>query len=310
MEPRTNGFGAAQAGQLTGAAFAAGTARDLVAVAATVLVGALEAAAHTHARLGADGLKEIRKNQFGETALLLDWEAEAAVIKVLRESGLPIRLVSEEHGILELTAKPELTVVLDGLDGSNVFKQARGSGRYCTMLGMLRGVNPRYEDYICGGIIQHSPEKLLLTGVRGGGVTVTGSAEPTTAAANSGGVGGAGHLRLASYPVALQAFGLSPEQLAAHELQLVTSLGISFLDVVKGEVDLLLDCTHKNNLEQVIAFGLIREAGGDIRTKDGASIARQYYHSFGQDPASPIPLLAFVSAEKQLFFQQSLGKES
>ena len=80
----------------------------------------LEKAYQIHQELGVTGEELVQKNQFGETALKVDIEIEKAIIEVLRKAGIPIRIISEEHGITEIGNNPIYLGVLDGLDGSSV----------------------------------------------------------------------------------------------------------------------------------------------------------------------------------------------
>ena len=68
---------------------------------------ALRRAYEVHENLGSRGEELIQKNQFGETALRIDIEAEEAVINVLKENNIPIRIISEEHGQIDIMPNPK-----------------------------------------------------------------------------------------------------------------------------------------------------------------------------------------------------------
>ena len=106
----------------------------------TALITGLERAFVVHETLGQGGEETVEKNQFGDTALKADIECERAIIDYFREIGLSIRIISEEHGVTNLGEHPEYLGILDGLDGSSVYKRERGVGRYGTMFAVLKGM--------------------------------------------------------------------------------------------------------------------------------------------------------------------------
>ena len=117
----------------------------------------------SHQELGIKGLEETRKNQFGELTLEADWEAEEVVIKTFEEHEIPITIISEEHGRTELG--DEFLGILDGLDGTNryrAFMAGDTTARYGTMLGIFRGINPTYDDYLTAGIMEHPTRRLFF----------------------------------------------------------------------------------------------------------------------------------------------------
>jgi fructose-1,6-bisphosphatase len=111
----------------------------------------------------ARGRTEVKQNRFGENALVADVGAEEVIIDKLKSCGLPMRIVSEEHGQLTTGDQAIATAIIDGLDGSSVYKKQGLDGRYSTMLGVLRGSKPRYKDTMTSGIIEHSRHRLLFS---------------------------------------------------------------------------------------------------------------------------------------------------
>src|SRR4051812_25744979 len=105
--------------------------------AAEVVYGGLLASFMVHEALGADGVNATQGNRFGETALVADVKCESAVLSYLPDMNARIEVVSEEHGQVIINADNEsgnsLLGELDGLDGSSLYKVARGVGRYGTM---------------------------------------------------------------------------------------------------------------------------------------------------------------------------------
>lgn len=107
-------------------------------------------------------LEEVRINQFNESALPADIEAERAVLESLRDFRIPVRVLSEEHGIVDLFPDPKYFGVLDGIDGSAVYRKERETGRYATLFAMYDGVDPFYADYLACGAMEHGTERTFL----------------------------------------------------------------------------------------------------------------------------------------------------
>ncbi len=70
----------------------------------------------------------------GTPTMKLDEIAERTFVETLRRSGLPARVISEECGETVTGEPPELTVVLDPVDGSH--NAARGIPFYCVAVGI------------------------------------------------------------------------------------------------------------------------------------------------------------------------------
>src|SRR5579863_3725608 len=122
---------------------------ELLAVARDAVDRALISAFNVHQDLAENGIEPIQTNQYGDTALRADIEAEDAVLQAI--GNLRITVFSEEHGVVNLNGdglQPKLTGVLDGLDGSSVYRRERGTGKYGTMFAIFEGDNPVYDDYL------------------------------------------------------------------------------------------------------------------------------------------------------------------
>ena len=125
---------------------------------------ALEQSHSVYQKLGSSGIEKVQMNRFGEVALRGDRECEEAVIDIFKKNKVPITIISEEHGKVELGN--EFLGVLDGLDGTNKyisFVDGNKNARFGTMFAILNGSNPRYSDYIFSGIMEHPTRKLICT---------------------------------------------------------------------------------------------------------------------------------------------------
>ncbi len=122
----------------------------------------LRAAYQKQIALSNEGTIGIRvsKGAGGDTSLKGDIGSEEEVIKVLKKYNFPAIIYAEEHGILELSKKPEYLIVIDGFDGSSALAKDR-KARGGTMLAIANNLNPKYEDFIFGGITDFSTNRII-----------------------------------------------------------------------------------------------------------------------------------------------------
>lgn len=302
------------------AAESSNTPEFITLAAETVRQGLLNAY-NVHESLGEDGVSAVEQNQFGETALVADVQAERALIDALQALQIHVSIRSEEHGNLEL--HPEISgqhflAVMDGLDGSSLYKKERGVGRYGTMFAIFGNSSPTYQDYLAAGIMEHSTKRLILA-VSGKGLSVTNVET---------GVVTHGHTNtspvLAQYDNNIfvddatvkpgdslfeyfsgnrRVFG---EPLRAHGYHTARtgSSAAYYAALATGEAQLVGEATRKGNLEFASAYALVKEAGGVMLalTKSGQQdLGQQLFTEFGQ--TSHIPIL---SAANQAVADQAL----
>lgn len=248
-----------------------------------------------HNTIGASGTHEVRKNAHGDTALRLDIEAEEAVLATVRTAGLPVTVHSEEHGVVQLGPRPSIyTGMLDGLDGSSVYKREPGNGGYGTMLAFYAGKRPRYRDYLAAGIMDHGSGNLLLV-TQGREVSII-SREGTRCTTKTS---GAQHLRHGSRYFVDTYFEVNRETfekpLTGYAPQCLGSTAMHYVALITGTSDLVLECTRKGNLELAVAYPLVKAAGGVIVGLDGEDIANESFHAFGQ--RSHVPTIAAATPQ-------------
>jgi fructose-1,6-bisphosphatase/inositol monophosphatase family enzyme len=233
------------------------------------------------------GEAKLQKNQFGETALLADIEAERAVISHLKDAHCPIRLISEEHGVIDIGTSPSLLGILDGLDGSSVYASQRGKGRYGTMLGIFSNLEPSYEDYLFCGVMIHSPNQELFYADKGGGGFVIVDEERRVITCS-----GVRELQKTTKLYIDDYFQVNREvfaqRLEGFKLECTGSSAVHYTDVARGAADAAMECTRKQNLEIAVAYGLVTESGGVMVTLDGVSLGQRSYRAFSQDRHTPL----------------------
>jgi fructose-1,6-bisphosphatase/inositol monophosphatase family enzyme len=255
---------------------------------------ALRRAYEVHENLGSRGEELIQKNQFGETALRIDIEAEEAVINVLKENNIPIRIISEEHGQIDIMPNPKYLGVLDGLDGSNRYQAGRGTERYGTMFGVFSNIDPLYHDYITSGIMEHSTGNFFSSQKNASSFLLEKNGDKSLIHVSDKNILNKDtKIYINEYWELCRNVFLS--KLKGREAVDPRAYSTYFSDLASGKTDLVLTCTGKNNLEIAIGFGLIAEAGGVIIDSNGESLENKKYLQFGQK--EQLPIIAASSQE-------------
>lgn len=256
-------------------------------------ISALQKTFQTHEELGPQGEEVVRKNQFGESALRMDIEAERAVLQALEEANLPIIVFSEEHGKVKIGKKKSVFLgVLDGLDGSVAYKQARGKGRYGTMFGIFSNLDPQYAEYKFCGVMEHTTRRLFFA-VRGRGAFVLkrGKRIPIHCSGRKS-LDKITRIYADTYfDAALNTTIIRDtfiSKLIDYKVASMISSAVHYVNLASGEVDLVLEALGKGSFEKAVGYGLVREAGGVMVTVDGADLGRKRYLTFGQGQYIPV----------------------
>lgn len=266
---------------------------------------ALKAAYKVHQELGARGLDSVQKNQYGETALRVDIEAEEAVIQTLMENKLPLILNSEEHGLIQTGDNPQFYAILDGLDGTAVYKKERGVGRYGTMLGIYGSTNPKYDDYLFGGIMEHASHRLYFASKGKGCWQQENGLPPQILRCTD-----LRQLdsRTCRFHIDIpfdRIFGGDMMKKIVPKVQhfpitVLESSAINYADLVEGKVEAVIEGTRKRNLEIAVAYPLVKEAGGVMVTSDGESLGNKFYLDYGQKEHLPVISVCTLSLAQEL----------
>lgn len=283
------------------------TVDDLESIERIGLSALLESYA-AHNKLGIQGTEDVKKNEYGDTALRGDIEAEEAIISVLKRSGVSISIFSEEHGQLKLSESPKFLSTLDGIDGSGLYKREFNVGRYGTMFSIYKGTDPTYDDYLFGGIMEHATGKLFFA-VKGKGAFVlqNGVKIPISCSKNSGLDQSA--IRIDADENFDPAFGTSIihdtflSKLFGFQRTRIDATAAHYADLASGACDFVLECTRKGNLELAVGYALTREAGGVIVDMHGKSLGEKRFKEFGQNEYTP-----FVAAANQTLAEDLLTR--
>lgn len=264
-----------------------------------VVTQALIKASEMHDALGTDGEKEIQKNIHGETALKADVECEKVVLDVLRNAGTPIRVYSEEHGQVDLANAPRYIGVLDGLDGSSVYKKERGVGRYATMFGIFGSTNPSYGDYLVSGIMEHVSKRLYIASNGGGAFVVERGVKTPIRTSGRVTLEVGTNIYIDTYfEVCRRVFESRLEEYKHPNFNFSSgSSAVTYADVASGAADMSLECTRKGNLEIAAMYGLVTEAGGAVVDISGLPLKNRKYLEFGQGEGVNLPIITAASSE-------------
>lgn len=252
--------------------------------------------------LGEAGKLNDKINRFGEQALAADYEAEKAVIESLKKAGLPIRVISEEHGQIDLVENPTMLAVVDGIDGTAAYKEGARSG---TMLAILRSTdNFTYDDCIFAGVADIKTGEITNATKGEGSHTFQENGETANTRVSTrkrltngvkiyidGGENGmAINDKVFAGPLENIMFRTQPHNSG--------SSAVHYVDLAAGRYDAVCEHTRKGNLELPTAYRLVAEAGGFMgAVVDGklVNFAKQNFLTFGQD--RNIPVIAAATQE-------------
>lgn len=235
--------------------------------------------------LGASGIEDLQKNQYGETALRGDVEAEKAILDVLRKNKLRIKVVSEEHGITFIGDNPLYLRILDGIDGSGVYKRERATGRYGTMFAVYKGIDPTYDDYLYGGIMEHVSGKLYFASKGGGSWVIGNKAQKRLRCSRSTQLDNKSRLYAdTNFDEVFKTDIVSGflKDIGDFDFKCMRSSAIHYADLSAGKVVGIIEATRKGNLEIAVVYPLIKEAGGVMVDEDGRDLGNKKYSEFGQ----------------------------
>lgn len=77
---------------------------------------------------------------------------------------------------------------------------------------------------------------------------------------------------------------------------------------IEGKIDVALEWTRKGNLEQPVAYGLVKEVGGEMTTTNGLSMGGNKFITFGQDKHMPLVIARSQNIAQIISQALNLGK--
>lgn len=234
--------------------------------------------------------QNVGQNQFGEMAMQIDISSEEIVIKHLRvysdKTKQGIRVVSEEHGEFVIGNEPELTAFLDGFDGSSAFRDSKGEARGGTMFALYEGIDPRFQDYLFSGIVDHILEKLVVAVKGDGALLVAGDKTSAARVSSAKTLDSSTHIDIdegvknyPTFPSHAQGYFYEPTK-KSFKTRYVGSSAVYFFDLAVGKTDVVLEYGRKNNLEHMVAYPLVVESDGVMEFVAGGGLASTRYSSY------------------------------
>ncbi len=260
-----------------------------------VATSAAFAAKRAHDELGDAGLEMVHKNQHGETALAVDIACEKAVITAFENSGLPIHVRSEEHGAFDVgKSEPRYLLMLDGIDGTAVYKESKRTGGYGTMFALFKGLDARYRDCITARVVQQGLGRLVESGLDGSVTTMGGMTQVLRTRRRWARLVPDCRIRVDEY-FEINRKTFSDKLRPDFDIEYTKCSAMSYVDVAIAQADLACECTRKGNLEIAVAYRLIKAAGGAFVDLDGRDIGDRPILTWGQD--SHIPVIAAATRD-------------
>lgn len=255
------------------------------------LISGLKATHDLHESLAGSGTSDFKENQFGETALTMDVESEEKIINELKRINIPMYVVSEEHGQFSTGENPLYTVSLDGLDGSNEYKGRRGESMYGAMVCVLEGDNPTYDNYVAAGVMIHSPNPNLLLAVKDRGVFSVDLNTGERRQISRNNVKEFSEQTVIDldihWPPYRQLFDKNSSDFSNMQCAFFSEAARLAL-FIEDKIDLGLEWTRKQNLEQAAMYAFAREIGGVMMAADGTSIGGEKFKTYRQDVHVPL----------------------
>lgn len=260
--------------------------------------------------LGEDGKIRDKINRFGEQDLRADYEAEETAIQSLRDAGLPARVVSEEHGQVDLVDKPTMLTALDGIDGTAAYEKGKRSGPMLAILSTIQGIvdNFTYDDCVFAGVADIKTGEITHATKGKGSYTINENGETDRAHVSNktrlttgvkvyidGGGNGMAINDKVFGPLETVRFKTKPHNAG--------SSAVHYVDLARGRYDAVCEHTRKGNLELPTAYRLVTEAGGYMGAIiDGKLVdfGDKKFAEFGQDKNIPIIAAATFQLAKAI----------
>jgi myo-inositol-1(or 4)-monophosphatase len=232
--------------------------RELLVRAAREVHGVVRAS------LAGGGWVPLGRGAGGDVTLAVDRDAEEAVLRVCRDSGMGFTILFEEAGLVDVNGGG-MYLVVDALDGSR--NAVRRIGSYCTSLAA--SPTPRFEDVSVGVVLEHTSGRMFHA-VRGGGAFEGEEALRIVKHSSLGeaiigvdfcGVGEDDVARLA--PLVARAKGVRHLGANAFEISLVAAGGLDAHVDIRGRI---------RAVDIAAACIIVQEAGGVVTDHRGHPI--------------------------------------
>ena len=193
----------------------------------------------------------LRVGEGGDDTTAIDAAAEAVVVRRLRALDVPLTLLSEELGELELGGGSGPRVVVDPIDGS--LNAKRGIPFFSLSLAVADG--PAMRDVSFGYVFDFGTREEW-TAERGGGAFLGGE--------RLGAVRPKDEIEILSFEATTTAFVVESASAVAdlaYRLRIMGSLALSLCHLAAGRVDAVCSLKPARSVDIAAAQLLVRECG-------------------------------------------------
>lgn len=202
---------------------------------------------------------ETGRGEGGDTSLVIDRAAEEAILGVFEALAVPVTVVTEERGELELSGGGPVRVVVDPIDGS--LNAKRGLPSACVSIAVAGG--PAMADVDVGYVVELDRPREWWA-LRGQGAWCDGRAlarlEP-------------GPLEVlgleTARPRLVAAAAEAILAVEARRLRVLGSVALSLCMVAAGKLDAMVTLREVRSVDVAAAQLLVREVGGAVALPGG-----------------------------------------
>ncbi len=250
---------------------------------------ALEVAKATEEKLGKESVKETGTRGYGgDKSIKADVAVEKSIIDYFQRQKLPFQIVSEEAGLKRI-GRPEYSVIIDPIDGSDNYKSRREILPYSTTIAVFDSLKPKYRDVLIGATLEHHSNTVWYA-VRGRGCFIRNKkgrcGVSTRKALNEGTFCIVNSNHHDNFEVFKRIF-------KNCHLRDFGSTALHYALLAEGSIDAYFDAyNHQNELPA--GYLLINEAGGfvtDLKGRDIADLNHEFRKRIGVVCASTRELL-------------------
>jgi myo-inositol-1(or 4)-monophosphatase len=205
---------------------------------------------------------ETGRGEGGDTSLVIDRAAEEAILGVFEALAVPVTVVTEERGELELSGGGPVRVVVDPIDGS--LNAKRGLPSACVSIAVAGG--PAMADVDVGYVVELDRPREWWA-LRGQGAWCDGRAlarlEP-------------GPLEVlgleTARPRLVAAAAEAILAVEARRLRVLGSVALSLCMVAAGKLDAMVTLWEVRSVDVAAAQLLVREVGGAVALPGGQTL--------------------------------------
>jgi myo-inositol-1(or 4)-monophosphatase len=210
----------------------------------------------------AERSRETGRGEGGDTSLVIDRAAEQAILAEFEALGMPVTVVTEERGELELSGGGPVRVVVDPIDGS--LNAKRGLPSACVSIAVAGG--PGMGDVEVGYVVELDRPREWWA-LRGEGAWCDGRA---LARLEPGPLEVLGLETARPRLVAAAADAILAVE--ARRLRVLGSVALSLCMVAAGRLDAMVTLREVRSVDVAAAQLLVREVGGAVALPGGETL--------------------------------------